>query len=91
VSASLPIVPDTALPASVRNGSASDRKDYSTALAFEQVMLGQVVKAMVPEDSGLAQGPYAGAVQDAFAQGITDAGGIGLARQIFASMHGKAA
>ena len=39
------------------------------ALGFEQVMLGQLVKAMVPEDTGpLAEGPYAAPMQDTLAQ-----------------------
>ena len=85
---SLPAVPETALPASVRNGSARDKQEYSAALGFEQVLLQQVVSAIVPEDSGLAGSPYAGAVQDAFAQGLTAAGGIGLGAQLFQTMQG---
>jgi hypothetical protein len=84
---SLPIVPETALPASVRGGSPQDQKDYRTALGFEQVLLGQLVQEMVPDDSELAQGPYADAVRDAFAQGITDAGGLGLGAQLFQTMQ----
>jgi hypothetical protein len=83
----LPPVPETALPAAVRNGSAQDKERYSAALGFEQVMLGQLVKAMVPEDSGLAAGPYGSAVQDAFAQGIAGSGGVGLAAQLFQTMR----
>jgi Rod binding domain-containing protein len=83
----LPPVPETALPAAVRNGSAQDKRSYAAALGFEQVMLGQLVKAMVPEDSGLASGPYGSAVTDAFAQGISNSGGIGLAAQLFQTMQ----
>jgi Rod binding domain-containing protein len=86
----LPAIPDTALPAAVRDGSAQDKRQYSAALGFEQVMLGQLVKAMVPETSdpaSLAAGPYGSAVQDAFAQGISDSGGIGLAAQLFKTMQ----
>lgn len=85
--AALPAVPDTALPADVRKGTPAQRRDYSAALGFEQVLLGQVVQAMIPEDSELGSGPYAGAVQDAFAQGLVDAGGIGLAGQIYRQMQ----
>jgi hypothetical protein len=84
---SLPLVPETALPASVRTGSAQDRQDYRTAMGFEQVLLGQLVQEMVPEDSEMAQGPYADAVRDAFAQGLTDAGGLGLGAQLFETMR----
>ena len=83
----LPAVPDTALPASVRTGSAQDRQQYSAALGFEQVMLGQLVHSMLPEDSELTQGPYGDAVRDAFAQGLADSGGVGLAAQLFQTMQ----
>ena len=83
----LPAIPDSALPAAVRNGDAADKQDYQAAMGFEQVMLGQLVKAMVPEDSGLASGPYGSAVTDAFAQGISNSGGVGLAAQLFQTMQ----
>ena len=83
----LPPIPETALPAAVRTGSAQDKRSYTAALGFEQVMLGQLVKAMVPEDSGLASGPYGSAVTDAFAQGIASSGGVGLAAQLFQTMQ----
>ena len=87
----LPLVPQTALPASVRSGSAQDQQDYRAALGFEQVLLGQLVQEMIPDDSELAQGPYAGAVRDAFAQGITDAGGLGLGAHLYETMRRTAA
>jgi Rod binding domain-containing protein len=83
----LPPIPETALHAAVRDGSAQDKRSYTAALGFEQVMLGQLVKAMVPEDSGLASGPYGSAVTDAFAQGISNSGGVGLAAQLFRTMQ----
>jgi hypothetical protein len=83
----LPPVPETALPASVRTGSAKDKQEYSAALGFETVMLGQLVQEMVPPDSDLATGPYADNVRDAFAQGLADSGGIGLAQQLFKTMQ----
>jgi Rod binding domain-containing protein len=83
----LPTVPETAMPAAVREGSAQDKQDYSAALGFEQVLLKQVVSAIVPKDSELSDSPYASAVQDAFAQGLTAAGGIGLGAQLFETMQ----
>ena len=83
----LPSVPDAALPAAVRSGSPADRDAYKSALGFEQVMLGRLVESIVPEDSTLADSPYAGAVKDSFAQGLADAGGIGLAQQLFETMQ----
>jgi Rod binding domain-containing protein len=83
----LPSIPDAALPAAVRSGSAADQQSYRSALGFEQVMLGQLVEALVPEGSALADSAYAGAVKDAFAQGLVDSGGIGLAQQLFQTMQ----
>ena len=84
---SLPAVSETALPAEVRTGSRQDKQDYKAALGFEQVLLGHLVDAMLPDGSGLGEGPYAATVRDAFAQGLADAGGIGLAGQLFETMR----
>jgi hypothetical protein len=86
-SSALPAIPSTALPAAVRTGSAQDQRDYKAALGFEQVLLGQLVHSMIPEDSELASGPYAETVKDAFAEGIANSGGIGLAGQLFQTMQ----
>jgi hypothetical protein len=77
----LPRVPETALPASVRNGSANDEEAYRAALGFEQVLLGRLVKSMAA-DGPLAQGPYAAPVQDALSSGLIANGGIGLAANL---------
>jgi Rod binding domain-containing protein len=42
----LPIVPDTALPADVRKGSARDKQTYQAALSFERELLGQLMQSM---------------------------------------------
>jgi Rod binding domain-containing protein len=44
---SLPVVPDTALPAAVRNGSDKDKQTYQAALGFERELLTQLTQAMV--------------------------------------------
>jgi Rod binding domain-containing protein len=44
---SLPVVPDTALPASVRNGSDQDKQTYQAALGFERELLQQLTQSMV--------------------------------------------
>jgi hypothetical protein len=84
---SLPAVDRSALPASVRNGTEQERKTYEAALGFEQVLLGELVEQIVPEGSALANGPYAGAVRDAFAEGLVASGGIGLGAQLFETMQ----
>jgi Rod binding domain-containing protein len=83
--AGLPAVADSALPADVRSGSAEDKKAYKAALGFEQVMLGELVKAST-ESTPLADGPYAGAVNDAFSSALANAGGTGLAAQLYAQI-----
>jgi Rod binding domain-containing protein len=44
---SLPVVPDTALPADVRNGSDKDKQTYQAALGFERQLLTQLTQSMV--------------------------------------------
>jgi Rod binding domain-containing protein len=44
---SLPVVPNTALPADVRNGSDKDKQTYQAALGFERQLLTQLTQAMV--------------------------------------------
>jgi len=44
---SLPVVPETALPADVRNGSEKDKQTYQAALGFERELLSQLTQAMV--------------------------------------------
>jgi hypothetical protein len=70
----LPPVPSTVPPA--------DREAYRAALGFEQVLLGELTKAMVPEGT-LTDGPYATTVQESLASGLAAAGGIGLAAQLY--------
>ena len=81
----LPVVADSALPRDVRDGSTADKKAYKAALGFEQVMLGELVKAST-ESTPLAEGPYAGAVNDAFSGALANAGGTGLAAQLYAQI-----
>jgi len=44
---SLPVVPETALPADVRKGSEKDKQTYQAALGFERELLSQLTQAMV--------------------------------------------
>jgi Rod binding domain-containing protein len=44
---SLPAVPDTALPADVRNGTTQDKQAYTAALGFERQLLTQLTQSMV--------------------------------------------
>jgi Rod binding domain-containing protein len=44
---SLPVIPDTALPADVRSGSDKDKQTYQAALGFERQLLTQLTQSMV--------------------------------------------
>ena len=79
----LPSVADSALPAAVRNGSATDKQAYKAALGFEQMLVEQMVQTMAGEDGPLSQGPYAQQMQTTLSSAITGAGGLGLAQSLY--------
>jgi Rod binding domain-containing protein len=81
----LPPIADSALPTSVRDGSASDKRAYKAALGFEQLLVSELVGEMT-KGSPLAEGARAGAVDDAMTQALTSGGGLGLAEQLYAAM-----
>jgi hypothetical protein len=81
----LPAVPDSALPAEVRAGTAADKKTYKAALGFEQLLVGQLVEEMT-HGSALAEGPRAAAITDGMTEALRGAGGLGLADQLYAAM-----
>lgn len=68
---SLPIVPETALPADVRNGSAKDKQTYQAALGFEQQLLTELTQAMVDTNNASSDGSSDGAA-DGSSGGSTD-------------------
>jgi lysozyme family protein len=82
----LPQVPSSALPASVRAGSESDKQTYRAALGFEQLLLGQLVGEMLPKGT-LTEGPYAAPMQEALTSALVANGGIGLAAQLYPTMR----
>jgi Rod binding domain-containing protein len=79
---------DGPLPAAVRAGTQADRDAYRAAQGFEQLLLGELVQAMVPKGA-LTEGPYAAPVQDALAGGLVSAGGIGLAAQLYPQLRSQ--
>ena len=81
----LPAVPNSALPAAVRNGSDDDKQAYKAALGFEQILLNQLVGEMLPKGT-LTEGPYAAPMQEAFTNGLIADGGLGLAAQLYPSL-----
>jgi hypothetical protein len=80
----LPVISDAQLPRVVRDGSKADKQAYKAALGFEQVLLGELVKEISP---ALADGPRGDALQDAMTQALTDAGGIGVAAQLYPTLR----
>ena len=85
---SLPQVADSALPATVRTGSAKDKEAYRAALGFEQVLLGTLVKSMA-STGPMADGPYAAPVQEAFTGALVANGGLGLGAQLYRALKDR--
>jgi Rod binding domain-containing protein len=97
---SLPVVPDTALPADVRNGSTGDKQAYQAALGFERVLLTQLTQAMVDttqngddsSDDGSGDGSdavtqtYNQMLPDQLADSLMGAGGTGLADNLYRAL-----
>jgi Rod binding domain-containing protein len=84
---SLSAISTTALPADIRSAGTDAIKEYKSALGFEQMLVGQLVKSMVSEDSSLGQGPYASTMQETLTTALTSGQGMGLARQIYKEMQ----
>ena len=85
---SLPPIDPAALPADVRNGTPQQRKSYEAALGFERMLVAQLAKSMANTAQGdddqadAATTTYRSMLPDAMADGITAAGGLGLARDL---------
>ena len=78
--------PTWTLPADIRAAGTDAIKDYKSAVGFEQMLAGQLVKSMVSESS-LGEGPYASTMQDTLTTALTGGHGLGLARQIYKEMQ----
>jgi Rod binding domain-containing protein len=85
--AALPAVSDAALPRDVRGGSDADKKAYKAALGFEKVLLGQLVKEMTAATPSLTEGARGDAVTEAMTDALANAGGIGLAPQLYKTLQ----
>ncbi len=100
---SLPSVDSSLLPASVRNAGPEAQKLYNVALSFEQLLTQQLSQALTAtlhtsgdddEDGSGGDASTSMAEQmlpTALAQGMTQAGGLGLADQLYTSMGGATA
>ena len=80
------------MPADVRKAGPEAERLYATALQFESVLTEQLAQAIVPgkDDSASEDGGssslYEQLVPQAFAQGVTGAGGLGLAHDLYEAL-----
>jgi len=79
-------IPTSSLPAEIRSAGTAAVKDYKTAVGFEQMLAGQLIKSMVSESS-LGEGPHASTMQETLTTALTSGQGLGLARQIYKEMQ----
>jgi Rod binding domain-containing protein len=71
------------LPADVRAAAPQQQAVYAAAVQFEQVLLTQLAEAMVPSEEEGGSSQLRQLLPSALADGVTDAGGLGLARSVF--------
>ena len=83
----LDAISNFSLPADVRSAGPEEQKNYKSALAFEQMLVGELVKEMVPKDSEMSQGPYASTMQDTLSAALVGGQGLGLARRLYKEMQ----
>ena len=92
------MVPDTALPASVRNGSEEQKQTYTAALGFERVLLGQLMQSMTDttqasggdesdDSSDAATNMYKQMLPDQLADSLIAGGGTGLAENVYRALQ----
>jgi Rod binding domain-containing protein len=86
---SLPPIDAALVPADVRKGGEEDVQLYTTALQFESTLTRRLAEALVPKTDEDSSNIYEQMLPDAFAQGITAAGGLGLAPQLYAALKEK--
>ena len=84
---SLGAISNASLPADVRAAGTDAQKNYKSALAFEQMLVGELVKEMVPKDSEMSESPYASTMQDTLSTALVGGQGLGLARQLYKEMQ----
>ena len=84
---SLDALATASIPAAVRASGTDAVKDYKTALGFEQMLVGQLVKEMVGTTGPLAEGPYASNMQDTLTGALVGGRGIGIAQQVYKEMR----
>jgi Rod binding domain-containing protein len=87
----LPPIDSAQIPADVRKDGAKAEQLYATALQFENVLTEQLAQAIAPsqDDSSDSDGStsiYEQMLPQAFSQGVTGAGGLGLAKDLYEAL-----
>lgn len=79
----LPAIDQARLPADIRSASTEVKQQYQAALSFEQSLISELTKSLSATAGDSMEGsPYAQLLPDALSDAITQAGGLGLARQM---------
>lgn len=87
----LPVVDQSLLPADIRSASTQVKQQYQAALSFEQSLVSELTKSLSATAGDSMDGsPYAQLLPDALSDAITQAGGLGLARQMVEIPKGEA-
>ena len=81
------MISPVSLPADVRAAGTDAVKNYKAAAGFEQMLVGELVKEMVPKDSEMSESPYASTMQDTLSTALVGGQGLGLARQLYKEME----
>ena len=80
------------LPADVRKGGKEAKEAYAAALGFERMLVKQLTKSLADsaalgggdeKDGGGSPPAYREMISDGIADAMTEAGGIGLARDLY--------
>lgn len=93
ISQTTPISPAVPLPADVRAAGPEARKLYAAAAGFEQLLLRQLASVLTEsqglggDEEGAASTLLREQLPEAFAQSLTAAGGLGLARPLYESLR----
>ena len=84
----LPPVPATAIPRDVRDAGPRAEREYRTALGFEQLLVGRLVRTAMP--AGEDGDARASLIPEALTDALMTAGGLGLAGQIHEQLRAGA-
>jgi Rod binding domain-containing protein len=91
---SLPPIDSSLLPADVRKGGPAAQQAYAAALGFERSLLEQLTKPLADsaqlgsdDEDAPAPSPYLDMLPGAMADGLIGQGGVGLADDLYRSLH----